>query len=226
MELREVRWTRSGEKPDGRRACPKGSARGTPRASAGMKAAIIAAPVANRSRQADGHYTIARAAMRSLWWELALYPKPGLVSLRDSGAHSDMDSTTFVRSLFGLSRYWREIADAGAAGAPFETLRRLGMRAESRMLAATGGINTHRGAIFALGLLCAAAARTRARGEIPDDATLRRVLIARWSAALSAAQRSAVPTSHGMQASCRYGVGGARDQARRAFPAVFDVALP
>src|SRR5205807_1650342 len=169
--------------------------------------------------EADVHYTIARAAMRSLWWELALYPKPGLVSLRDSGAHSDMDSTTFVRSLFGLSRYWREIADAGATGAPFETLCRLGMRAESRMLAATG-------AIYTLGLLCAAAARTRATGEIPDDATLRRVLIARWSAALSAAQRSAVPTSHGMQASCRYGVGGARDQARRAFPAVFDVALP
>jgi triphosphoribosyl-dephospho-CoA synthase len=191
-----------------------------------MNAAIIAAPVAHRPRLADGHYTVARAAMRSLWRELALYPKPGLVSLRDSGAHADMDSATFVHSLFALSRYWNEIADAGAADAPFETLRRLGMRAESRMLAATGGINTHRGAIFALGLLCAAAARTRARGEIPDDATLRRVLIARWGAALMAAQRSAVQTSHGMQASCRYGVGGARDEARRAFPAVFDVALP
>src|SRR5439155_22868122 len=222
MELREVRWTRSGEKPDGRLASPKDSARGTTRASGGMKAAIIAAPVANQSRVADGHYTIARAAMRSLWLELALYPKPGLVSLRDSGAHADMGSATFVRSLFALSRYWHEIADAGAAGAPFETLRRLGMRAESRMLIATGGINTHRGAIFALGLLCAAAARTRARAEIADDATLRRVLIARWGAALLVAtQRSAVPVTHGMQACCRYGGGGARDEARRAFPAVF-----
>ena len=192
-----------------------------------MKAAIIAAPIANRSRLADGHCGIARAATKSLWRELALYPKPGLVSLRDSGAHADMDAATFVRSLFALSRYWSEVADAGAAGAPFETLRRLGVRAESRMLIATGGINTHRGAIFALGLLCAAAARTRARAEIADDATLRRVLIARWGAALLVAtQRSAVPVSHGMQAYCRYGVGGARDEARRAFPAVFDVALP
>jgi triphosphoribosyl-dephospho-CoA synthase len=164
--------------------------------------------------------------MRSLWHELALYPKPGLVSLRDSGSHADMDVTTFVRSLFALSRYWMEIAQAGAIAAPFETLRRLGISAESRMLAATGGVNTHRGAIFALGLLCAAAARTHARGELPDDATLRRVLIARWSAALMAAQPSPLSASHGMQAGDRYGVGGARDQARRAFPAVFDVALP
>lgn len=191
-----------------------------------MKAAFVAVPIADRARPADGNHAIARAAMRSLWQELALYPKPGLVSFRDSGAHADMDAATFVRSLFALSRYWSEIAQAGAIAAPFETLRRLGIGAESRMLAATGGINTHRGVIFALGLLCAAAARTHARGEIPDDATLRRVLIAQWSAALIATRRSPLPASHGMQASERYGVGGAREQARRAFPAVFDVALP
>ncbi len=191
-----------------------------------MKAAFIAVPAAHRARLADGNHAIARAAMRSLWHELVLYPKPGLVSLRDSGAHADMDADTFVRSLFALSRYWMEIAQAGATAAPFETLRRLGIDAESRMLVATGGVNTHRGAIFALGLLCAAAARTHARGEIPDDATLRRVLIARWSAALMAARPPPLPASHGMRARNRYGVGGARDQARCAFPAVFDVALP
>jgi len=191
-----------------------------------MKAAFIGVPVAHRVRPADDNHAIARAAMRSLWHELALYPKPGLVSLHDSGSHADMDAATFIRSLFALARYWSEIAKAGAAAAPFETLRRLGIGAESRMLAATGGINTHRGAIFALGLLCAAAARTHARGEIPDDATLRRVLIAQWSAALMAAKHSDVPASHGMRATYRYSVGGAREQARRAFPAVFDVALP
>jgi triphosphoribosyl-dephospho-CoA synthase len=191
-----------------------------------MKATFIAVPVEHRVRPADENRAIARAAMRSLWHELALYPKPGLVSLHDSGSHVDMDAATFVRSLFALSRFWSEIAQAGAGGAPFETLRRLGIGAESRMLAATGGINTHRGAIFALGLLCAAVARTHARGEIPNDATLRRVLIAQWSAALMAARRPAVPASHGMQATYRYGAGGAREQARRAFPAVFDVALP
>ncbi|HEY3180985.1 MAG TPA: triphosphoribosyl-dephospho-CoA synthase MdcB [Casimicrobiaceae bacterium] len=169
---------------------------------------------------------IARAATRSLWRELVLYPKPGLVSLRDGGAHPDMDAATFVRSLFALSRYWSEIAQAGAIGAPFDILCKLGIRAESRMLDATGGVNTHRGAIFALGLLCAAAARTDANGEMPDDATLRRVLIAHWGAALTATQRSALPLSNGMRVRRRYGIGGARDEARRAFPAVFDIALP
>ena len=33
------------------------------------------------------------------------------------------------------------------------------MDAEQDMLAATGGINTHKGAIFSLGILCAAAGR-------------------------------------------------------------------
>jgi len=168
---------------------------------------------------------IARAAISSLWRELALYPKPGLVSLRDSGAHSDMDASTLIRSLFALSRYFSEIAEAGAAEAPFETLRALGIRAESRMLDATGGINTHRGAIFALGLLCAAAAWTRSRGEAPVDAALRRAARSQWGSTLTAAE-IASKRSHGVRVMMRYGVAGARGEAAAAFPAVFQVALP
>src|SRR5437868_5194115 len=129
-----------------------------------MNAQVAASPIFV-ALPASATRLIARAAITSLWHELALYPKPGLVSLRDSGAHCDMNASTFIRSLFALSRYFGEISDAGAAGAPFETLRALGIRAESRMLAATGGINTHRGAIFALGLLCATAAWIRSAGE-------------------------------------------------------------
>ncbi|HEY3179645.1 MAG TPA: triphosphoribosyl-dephospho-CoA synthase, partial [Casimicrobiaceae bacterium] len=87
-----------------------------------MRAAKLASvPVA--SCRTDAARTIGRAAVRSLWQELALYPKPGLVSLRDAGAHRDMNATTFIRSLFALSRFFSEIAEAGAAGARFETLR-------------------------------------------------------------------------------------------------------
>lgn len=170
--------------------------------------------------------SIGRAAIRSLWEELALYPKPGLVSLRDSGAHGDMDATTFIRSLFATSRYFHEIAIAGASGARFETLRRLGVRAEAAMLAATGGVNTHRGAIFALGLLCAAAARARTRGAALTDRTLRRVLLDQWGNALAAFERIPIQRSHGSIVVRRYGAAGARSEARRAFPAVFDIALP
>ena len=102
--------------------------------------------------------------MRSLYDELSLYPKPGLVSLVDNGSHCDMDAGTFMRSLFALRRYFFHIAAAGAANAPFSELKRLGIAAERRMLAATGGVNTHRGAIFCIGMLCAAAGRCKALG--------------------------------------------------------------
>ena len=108
---------------------------------------------------------IGRAATLALYDELSLAPKPGLVTLVDSGSHDDMDAYTFMRSLFALRHYFGQIAEAGFDGADFAVLERLGIEAEARMLAATGGVNTHRGAIFMLGLLCASAgAVTREHG--------------------------------------------------------------
>ena len=108
-----------------------------------------------------GAHRIARRisllAVRSLYQELALYPKPGLVSFRDNGAHLDMDAATFVRSLFSLRGYFVAISAAGMRDAGFAELQQLGLAAESHMLRATRGINTHRGAIFTHGILAAAA---------------------------------------------------------------------
>jgi len=168
--------------------------------------------------------SVAHLATLALWDELALCPKPGLVSLRDAGAHDDMNAQTFVRSLFALRRHFAALAAAGADGAPFATLRDLGLRAEADMLRATGGVNTHRGAIFAVGLLCAAAARTGAVGAAPTDAVLRRVLRETWGPALAA--HVPVSTSHGAMVARLHGTGGARSEAAAAFPAVFEVALP
>ena len=173
-----------------------------------------------------GQCALSRLATRSLLAELVLYPKPGLVSLRDTGSHTDMDASTFVRSLFSLRGYFADIATAGGAAAPFQVLRELGVRAEAAMLAATGGVNTHRGAIFVLGLLCAAAGRARARGEAPTDVVLRHALHDAWGDALASFAAPAGRRSHGALAATRYGATGARGEARRAFPAVFDVALP
>ena len=63
--------------------------------------------------------SIGRIAARALKTELALYPKPGLVSLVDNGAHDDMNATTFVRSILALRSYFPAIAEAGARAAPF-----------------------------------------------------------------------------------------------------------
>jgi len=169
---------------------------------------------------------IARIATRALWDELALYPKPGLVSLHDTGAHADMDASTFVRSLFALRKHFRAIAAAGASAAPFDELRILGQRAEAAMLRATGGVNTHRGALFILGLLGAAAALLGVRGRTPTDEHLRSALRATWCAALREPVPSGEPPSHGMEVAKRYGALGARGEAADAFPSVFEVALP
>ncbi|MFC5549810.1 triphosphoribosyl-dephospho-CoA synthase MdcB [Massilia aerilata] len=165
---------------------------------------------------------IARHAVRSLYQELALYPKPGLVSLVDTGSHADMDASTFVRSLFSLRRYFLDIALAGAQDAPFAVLRDLGIEAERRMLLATGGINTHRGAIFSLGMLCAAAGRAGASSRQP--AHLRATLVDCWGSALSRHRGPVV--SNGALARARHAAPGAREQAAAGFPAIFELALP
>jgi triphosphoribosyl-dephospho-CoA synthase len=168
--------------------------------------------------------TTAKWAIRSLHAELCLFPKPGLVSRVDNGSHQDMDAVTFMRSLFSLRHYFREMTQAGAADVDFEVLRQLGIDAEARMLQATGGVNTHRGAIFCIGTLCAAVGLTHACGLPLSPENIRTTLRSRWGSALS--QHTGAPGSHGAQVAQRYAVPGAREQAAHGWPAVFELALP
>jgi triphosphoribosyl-dephospho-CoA synthase len=169
---------------------------------------------------------IGELAAQSLYAELALYPKPGLVNLRDGGAHADMNAATFVRSIAALRGYFVAIADAGARGASFTEMQRLGIDAEARMMSATRGVNTHRGAIFTLGLLAAAAGASAARGCGPTDASLRGVVATFRNGVLACAVDPASPPSHGRVAAARYGAGGARREAAAGFPSVFEIGLP
>jgi triphosphoribosyl-dephospho-CoA synthase len=185
---------------------------------------MSAAATAAVARSAEAA-AIGRRATRALHIELALYPKPGLVSPVDNGAHDDMNATTFVRSILALRSYFAEIAEAGVQGASFAALQRLGIAAERKMLAATGGINTHRGAIFCLGFLAAAAGWRAARGLASGDAALAETILTLWGEEVAAAGRAA-PESHGARAIRRYGARGARDELLAGLPTLFDVALP
>jgi triphosphoribosyl-dephospho-CoA synthase len=171
---------------------------------------------------------IADDVERALVTELWTYPKPGLVSRVDSGAHDDMDHHTMMSSIVALRPYFERIADAGAERGTFTgELQPLGVDAERAMLHATSGINTHRGAIFCLGLLAAAAGRCSVdEGDRSPD-RIRTALVEEWGDALDAHRRArrAAP-SHGGSAFQRYGVGGAAGEAARGFPAVFDVGVP
>ena len=169
----------------------------------------------------------ARVAVRSLYAELVLYPKPGLVSKVDNGSHTDMTAATFMRSLFALRRYFADITRAGMQDAPFHALKQLGIDAEAQMLRATGGINTHRGAIFCLGMLCAAIGRCQALGDALTPTRIGELLRACWGQALGAhSVVNGEPVSHGARAVQRYAASGAREEGALGFPSVFDVGLP
>ena len=183
-----------------------------------LNAARAATPVsASPDAQAQ---RIGRAAIAALYEELALAPKPGLVSFVDAGSHADMDATTFMRSLFALRHYFPRIAMLGARAAPFDELEALGIAAEARMLAATGGVNTHRGAVFTLGLLCAAAGSGRI-----GAADCRERLMRHWGDALRE-RRVRTSASNGRRAASAHGLRHAGDEAALGFPAVFEIALP
>ena len=168
------------------------------------------------------HASLGRAAIVSLYDELALEPKPGLVSFADAGSHDDMDAGTFLRSLFALRHFFVRVAAQGARDADFAPLEVLGIEAEARMLRATGGVNTHRGAIFTLGLLCAAAG---AVGRPCDAQALRRTLLDRWGDALAARTRHARDT-HGARAARAHGLRSASEEAALGLPTLFEHVLP
>lgn len=172
---------------------------------------------------------IGRLAIRSLYREAALAPKPGLVSPGSRGSHRDMDFATFLRSLQSLRAYFPSIAACGLRRPRFAPLQHLGIDAESAMLAATGGVNTHRGAIFNLGLLCAGAGRLIAEGERLEAAAVCAVVKDTWGAEILAGL-SSVPDvealSHGLSVARRYGSGGARQEAASGFPAALELGLP
>jgi triphosphoribosyl-dephospho-CoA synthase len=158
--------------------------------------------------------------------EARLSPKPGLVDRRGSGAHDDLSLALMSRSAHSLEPAFVVMARAGQrADAPTsalrETLARIGREAEATMMAATGGVNTHRGAIWALGLLVAAAAIQPGNTGPSQTASI--------AAAIAAHPDRFGPrrTGHkGEQACLRFKVAGARGQAQAGFPQVIEFGLP
>ena len=115
----------------------------------------------NHFIEEDG-IALAGLAVESLLREVHTTPKPGLVDDRNTGSHSDMDVAAFTASAEALRPYFRQCFLLGRKMPReelFSALRRAGMEAEQDMYRATGGVNTHKGAIFTLGLLCGSLGR-------------------------------------------------------------------
>jgi triphosphoribosyl-dephospho-CoA synthase len=183
---------------------------------------VSRAPAAGAFFDATLSTRIADRAVEALLAELSAWPKPGLVSYVDPGSHGDMDAALLEASTLSLQPFFAELAEAGQRRTSMGALRAIGMRAEATMLSVTGGVNTHRGAIFGLGLLCAAAG-FQTTSQLTDS-SLGSVVARKWGEAI---QRGPIPLfSHGSTALRRYGAGGARAEAAAGFPSVYEVGLP
>ena len=108
-------------------------------------------------------YIIAHLATQALQAELDTTPKPGLVDKDNNGAHRDMDYALMQRSIDTLHPYFVKLALLGCADAlPTHTsIRDIGIEAEKAMLSSTNGVNTHKGALFSMGLAVVAAAHEK-----------------------------------------------------------------
>ena len=133
--------------------------------------------------EADLEYLnyIGKCACNAMLKEVAASPKPGLVDRWSSGAHRDMDYYTFLKSATVILPFFEQMALNGARFAQakihskqqlFEEIRLIGMECEKAMFAATAGVNTHKGIIFSLGLICTAAAYTYVETGSTDAAAI------------------------------------------------------
>jgi triphosphoribosyl-dephospho-CoA synthase len=174
--------------------------------------------------------TLGQAATQALLDEVDLTPKPGLVDRRGAGAHHDMTHALMTRSAHTL----RPGFDAMAAAAQHTTdpvalraeLGALGREAEAAMMRATGGVNTHRGAIWALGLIVAAAAgQPRFHWQASELLLAVAALAAIDDPALSSLPDLA-PRSNGQRMAARFRVAGARREAMNGFIQITSAGLP
>ncbi|KOY04146.1 triphosphoribosyl-dephospho-CoA synthase [Pseudomonas nunensis] len=166
---------------------------------------------------------LADLAVDALIDEADLSPKPALVDRRGNGAHTDLHLGLMHASALSLWPAFKEMAEAaiefGEVGLPLrEALGRIGREGEQAMLATTSGVNTHRGAIWALGLLVASSALENTKASA--------VTLCAARLALLDDRYAPRPLSHGAQVAQRYGARGAREEAQLGFPSVLQRALP
>ena len=166
---------------------------------------------------------VPQLAEEALWLELELTPKPGLVDKLNNGAHRDMDHSLYARSITAIAPWFLRFAELGSehAGKPaaeqLRLIRPMGMACEQAMYRATEGVNTHKGGVFALGLLCFAAGRVKninAQALCCEVSNICSGLVER-----ELARRTGMATAGERQYQL-YGLSGARGEAQSGFATV------
>ena len=181
----------------------------------------------------DQSRSIGTLAAKAMLYEVCTTPKPGLVDRLGCGSHSDMDIFTFMASTAALQPYLTQCALAGMETAErhaeetFARLRFLGKQAERIMLEATGGVNTHKGAVFTMGVLCAAVGRLDQEDRSDPEKVLAQcaAMCHGLTKELEGVTEETAVTV-GQKLYAQYGITGIRGQAEAGFPAVLHTGLP
>lgn len=165
-------------------------------------------------------YLVADLAERALRLELDTTPKPGLVDRQDNGAHKDMDYALMSKSISALRPYLTRLAVESAKDIDPVKIKEIGIEAEKAMLKATGGVNTHKGALFCIGLSVAAASYLASTtGSV--EAYSFKELVSRAASEIPSARGT-----HGAEAKRSFKAVGALENARAAYPELFADWLP
>lgn len=174
--------------------------------------------------------TLAADALRQEVW---LTPKPGLVDGANNGSHTDMDLPMFLRSIGAITPWLHQFYRLGQqdtaqpATAMLMRIRPAGLACEQAMFGATNGINTHKGGIFSLGILCTAAGRISARQQL-----LTRTALCAEVAALTQGlverelQHCRQPVTAGERLFQAHGMTGARGEVQSGFVTLRRHVLP
>ena len=177
---------------------------------------------------------IGALAVEAMLYEVSATPKPGLVDRNNTGAHHDMDFFTFMSSAAALRGAFDAFAAAGyahrreSADSLLAQLQPPGQQAEKQMFAMTHGVNTHKGMIFSLGVLCGAA------GWLLERENITAVRLCELAAAMCegicakeyAGLREKKQLTKGEAMYLKYGVTGVRGEAESGFQTVREIALP
>lgn len=168
-------------------------------------------------------------AQRALLYEAVTTPKPGLVDAADNGAHDDMNLFSFMASASALGGWFEQAARIGGMdisdGEAFAYLRAGGIRAESEMLRATQNVNTHKGALFSLGVACCAAGRM-GEGAAAEEILACAARIARHALKDFDGLNPETVSTGGEQQYIQSGLTGIRGEAAAGFPSVWKYGLP
>ncbi|GIP31678.1 triphosphoribosyl-dephospho-CoA synthase CitG [Paenibacillus sp. J2TS4] len=174
--------------------------------------------------------TVGSFAIQAILYEASCFPSPGLVSPVSTGSHKDMDYFMFLDSTAVLSKYLAEFVRQGLSDRSyrkiFEAIREIGKKAEAEMFLKTNGINTHKGALFLMGLACAAVGKA-----IYDGCAFEEIQNIIRSMTKGIVQRELMvlenrpDLTHGEEIYLKYKYPGVRGEAAAGIPAVFNYSL-